>query len=868
MDPDVLSAVLEGDGPMEPPPEPQAYQQTLKSSFVVGGLGLHSGGYTCIRVGPAYAGDGRYFVRVEPGTNALMETRDYKEIEAESLAAEQVISAAEADHDVDHFLQFLKAQDEGYPKSFQEYSKETWPRDLTMDAIKGDGLTSEEVAEVLEPAELSEEILNPQPINATIELQDVQREGSAASDGEPVTLEAPLGSMHPNYTTEGVEEMQTELNKALWREEDDEGELDELVAKPDNASDYIPAALAFSEQPSPLCTILRNGEERIVSVEHLLAALEACGVDNARIEYELGNEVPVLDGSAYPWCIHIQKVGCRPAPPQGYLAPTRAPIPGFDTPQSNGSAPAAGKKSAAVVDKAFEGAPPGIKVTPIEGAKKGEPQVNLDIDLTAPKDDIDQIEMDAMVPRPVEYKITLRHYLGTSETLTVTGENGAFISYNPESTPRLSVGLDYSSKAAVIGNQWAAFAPLQEEVHFCYCMAPARNYLSSVQDAIQLRDAGFYKGANTGNVLIAEGEEWYDDELVRIENEAAAHRVVDLMGDLSLLAPPGHAGTPIGHIVSFKADHALNSRFLKALSQHLRLMPGVLTNEMATWKEDDGLADAESDADEKAEEQPDAQGSQAAKKQGEFAEVGNYHAVLSSSAATTCIIAAVFSRSEKWSYAALTHLDDQTCTAASVADLCKAGKAGDLHLVGGYEDSKQHSSASCTRLFGLLQDSSFCFNLKTACIGPHNTDEQGAPRCTSLSLNTSTGEVYPGATGLGPEQEMRRARHLLPHEGSAGLTSVFSIETSCIELPQLHVTAPPEYLQWLQWLLQLNDADFLESFSTSPLHEEPNFVREQRDAIRWLLSHKGDVWGPAAYEWDRGQWVKKKQLPCPSRVTE
>lgn len=76
--------------------QPGQYQQTLKTSFTVGGLGLHSGEYgessadgVCVlycwrqdcdgtwralfccaayvRVRPAYAGEGRYFVRVPEG---------------------------------------------------------------------------------------------------------------------------------------------------------------------------------------------------------------------------------------------------------------------------------------------------------------------------------------------------------------------------------------------------------------------------------------------------------------------------------------------------------------------------------------------------------------------------------------------------------------------------------------------------------------------------------------------------------------------------------------------------------------------------------------------------------------------------------
>lgn len=38
-----------------------------------------------------------------------------------------------------------------------------------------------------------------------------------------------------------------------------------------------------------------------------------------------------------------------------------------------------------------------------------------------------------------------------------------------------------------------------------------------------------------------------------------------LQGDLSLLAEKGHAGIPHGHIVAYKADHALHVEFAQAL---------------------------------------------------------------------------------------------------------------------------------------------------------------------------------------------------------------------------------------------------------------------------------------------------------------
>ena len=60
-----------------------------------------------------------------------------------------------------------------------------------------------------------------------------------------------------------------------------------------------------------LCTLLsdpQQAELRVGTVEHLLAALSACGVDNAVAELD-GPEVPVLDGSAAPFVFLVDCAG-------------------------------------------------------------------------------------------------------------------------------------------------------------------------------------------------------------------------------------------------------------------------------------------------------------------------------------------------------------------------------------------------------------------------------------------------------------------------------------------------------------------------------------------------------------------------------
>ncbi|XP_075657318.1 putative UDP-3-O-acyl-N-acetylglucosamine deacetylase 1, mitochondrial isoform X3 [Castanea sativa] len=89
----------------------------------------------------------------------------------------------------------------------------------------------------------------------------------------------------------------------------------------DFRSNLIPASVDFAEE-SPLCTTLHKDGFRIRTVEHLLSALEAAGVDNCRIELQNSDpkvcevEVPIFDGSASEWVKAIEQVGLKVATDQ------------------------------------------------------------------------------------------------------------------------------------------------------------------------------------------------------------------------------------------------------------------------------------------------------------------------------------------------------------------------------------------------------------------------------------------------------------------------------------------------------------------------------------------------------------------------
>ncbi len=72
----------------------------------------------------------------------------------------------------------------------------------------------------------------------------------------------------------------------------------------------IPATLAHIGAQDHATTLLRDGFA-VGTVEHLLAALLALGVDDVLVEVD-GPEVPILDGSAAPFVILLHEAGLRP----------------------------------------------------------------------------------------------------------------------------------------------------------------------------------------------------------------------------------------------------------------------------------------------------------------------------------------------------------------------------------------------------------------------------------------------------------------------------------------------------------------------------------------------------------------------------
>lgn len=83
-------------------------------------------------------------------------------------------------------------------------------------------------------------------------------------------------------------------------------------------------ALAENVVDTSRSTTIARGEAKISTIEHLMAALWSCGVDNALVEID-APEVPIMDGSAKHYVEEIQRVGLKEqnAPLEYYSIPEK-----------------------------------------------------------------------------------------------------------------------------------------------------------------------------------------------------------------------------------------------------------------------------------------------------------------------------------------------------------------------------------------------------------------------------------------------------------------------------------------------------------------------------------------------------------------
>ncbi|MBI3804848.1 MAG: UDP-3-O-acyl-N-acetylglucosamine deacetylase [Nitrospirae bacterium] len=224
------------------------------------------------------------------------------------------------------------------------------------------------------------------------------------------------------------------------------------------------------------------GVERAVvqTVEHLLSAVSAFGVDNLFIELD-GAEVPILDGSAAPFAALLSEAG--------------------------------------IVEQ--------------RQAKK---------------------------------------VIQLVEPVSIS-EKGKTIAVYPSSSFEISYEIQFDHP--LISNQ--AYLYRHDQEAFVNLIAPARTF-GFLKDVQMLQSQGLARGGSLENAIVIGEDQILNEQGLRFPDEFVRHKILDLIGDFSLLGMP-----ILGRIKASCSGHLL----------HAKLMREILKNKK-TWKVIDAISPVES----------------------------------------------------------------------------------------------------------------------------------------------------------------------------------------------------------------------------------------------------------------------------------
>lgn len=115
------------------------------------------------------------------------------------------------------------------------------------------------------------------------------------------------------------------------------------------ADPFIPAKWDYVVDTT-LCTVVANRAGiRVGTVEHLMAALRGCAIDNAVVELD-GPEVPIMDGSAEPFVFLIDSAGCTVQSAQRRVLRVLKPVTVAEGDRSASLSPAPGSSFSFEID--------------------------------------------------------------------------------------------------------------------------------------------------------------------------------------------------------------------------------------------------------------------------------------------------------------------------------------------------------------------------------------------------------------------------------------------------------------------------------------------------------------------------------------
>lgn len=226
-------------------------------------------------------------------------------------------------------------------------------------------------------------------------------------------------------------------------------------------------ALVHYVQDTARSTNIGLGSKRIYTIEHVLAALRACSIDNLYVDV-YGSEPPVGDGSSLPYLEMIDRAG--------------------------------------IVEQGLD-------------------------------------RKELTLRAPVHFSQGDVHLVAL-----------------PSDRYQISYTLHYPQTPSITAQYYSVFV---DQETFRKEIAPCRTF-SLYQEISYLIDKGLIKGGSLDNAIVIMDDVILSKEGLRFENEMVRHKILDLIGDLSLIGTSLNA-----HVIAIRSGHSSNVAFAQKLLEQI-----------------------------------------------------------------------------------------------------------------------------------------------------------------------------------------------------------------------------------------------------------------------------------------------------------
>jgi UDP-3-O-[3-hydroxymyristoyl] N-acetylglucosamine deacetylase len=151
----------------------------------------------------------------------------------------------------------------------------------------------------------------------------------------------------------------------------------------------------------------------------------------------------------------------------------------------------------------------------------------------------------------------LRSFLKITRPLEIV-DGSRRIRIEPASTPRITYTIHYDHPLI----QTQTYAYEHSSRAFASDIAGARTF-GFLQEVEALWARGLGRGGNLENTVVLSQDGILNESGLRFTDEFVRHKVLDLIGDFSLLGLPF-----IGHLIAVRSGHALHTRLVKQILDH------------------------------------------------------------------------------------------------------------------------------------------------------------------------------------------------------------------------------------------------------------------------------------------------------------